>query len=358
VECHYYGVMFRFGLILIVMSVIVAQDFSREAVPLLADVPQPPLAVSADGKMLLVYELHLTSWTSKLITLLKIETWDGSRQLGTLEGAELSKAIVASGPHKDEPTKISDGLRAVVLFWLAVDEAPRSITHRIKLKLGDNPEPLDFLCAPTPVGRNPIVVLPPLRGERWRALNGPSNETYHRRGLFAIGGLIQIAQRFAIDFVQVDVNGSTHAGDAKENKSYFCYGAEVFAITDATVVAIKDGIPENVPDTEGRAVPMHLDTVTGNYIVLKLGDRRYALYAHLQPGSIRLKPGDRVRRGQRVALLGNSGNSTEPHLHFQVTNGTELLASEGLPFVFDSFYRSGTLIRNEMPLRDWVVRFP
>lgn len=180
------------------------------------------------------------------------------------------------------------------------------------------------------------------------ALNGPSNETHHRRGLFAIGGRVKIAQRLAIDFLQVDVNGKTHTGNPKENKSYFCYGAEAFSVASARVAAVKDGIPENAPDAAARAVPMRLATVTGNYVVLDLGDGRYALYAHLQPGSIRVKPGDRVRRGQLLALVGNSGNSTEPHLHFQVSNGVEPMAGEGLPFVFDSFYRSGKLIRYEM----------
>jgi hypothetical protein len=226
------------------------------------------------------------------------------------------------------------------------------------VQLGDDPELLTLTCARTPVERNPVRLHSPLRGERWVAVNGPSNDVYHRRGLLAIGGRVQIAQRFAIDFLKEGADGKTHTGESKLNKSYLCYGAEALSAANARVAAIKDGIPENVPDTDTRAVPMHLDTVTGNHVVLDLGGGRFALYAHLQPQSIRVKPGDRVRRGQLLGLVGNSGNSTEPHLHFQVTNGVEPLASEGLPFVFDSFYRDRNPIRYEMPLRDWVLRFP
>lgn len=349
--------MFRLGLGLLIAFVSAAQDFSKEAVPLLADVPQLPVAVRAGGRFLLAYELHLTSWTSKLITLSRVEAWDDSRKLATLGGPELAKSIIASGPNKNEPTKMSDGLRAVVLFWLLLDEAPREILHRVEVELGDDPQRLTLTCARTAVERNPVRLHPPLRGERWVAVNGPSNESYHRRGLFAIGGRIQVAQRFAIDFLQTDEHGDTHRGNPKENKNYFCYGAEALAPAGGCVAAVKDGIPENVPDAEARAVPMHLDRVTGNHIVLDLGSGRYALYAHLQP-SIRVKPGDRVRRGQLLALVGNSGNSTEPHHHFQVSNGIDPLAGDGLPFILDSFYRNGRLIRDEMPLRDWVMRFP
>ena len=78
-------------------------------------------------------------------------------------------------------------------------------------------------------------------------------------------------------------------------------------------------------------------TVGGNLVTLDLGGHRYATYAHLQPGSLRVKKGDRVRRGQVLALVGNTGNSTEPHLHFQITDGPAAFDAEGLPYGFTSF---------------------
>ena len=104
---------------------------------------------------------------------------------------------------------------------------------------------------------------------------------------------------------------------------------------------MKDGIPENVPLAAERAVPITLETIGGNYVMQAVGNRQVAYYAHLQPGSIRVKPGDRVRRGQSLGLLGNSGNSDLPHLHFHISDDSSL-ASEGLPYVFDSFETLGT----------------
>src|SRR5262249_17266706 len=149
----------------------------------------------------------------------------------------------------------------------------------------------------------------------------------------------------------------TYSGDAKSNRSYRCYGAEAVAVADARVSEIHDGIAENPPESNDRAVPMTLETITGNYIVLDLGQGRFAHYAHLQPGSIRVRQGDRVRRGQVLGLVGNSGNTTEPHLHFQVSDSPSLLKGEGLPYIFDAFTRGGKQVQDEMPRDSWIIDF-
>jgi murein DD-endopeptidase len=142
-------------------------------------------------------------------------------------------------------------------------------------------------------------------------------------------------------------------------------------VTDGIVVGIKDGIPQNIPGANSRAVPITLETVGGNYVILDLGQGRYAFYAHLQPGTLRVKLGDQVRRGHVLGLVGNSGNSTEPHLHFHVSNGNSALGSEGLPYVFESFEQQGQgwgwkssgndapaqKRSMEIPLQNAVIRF-
>jgi murein DD-endopeptidase MepM/ murein hydrolase activator NlpD len=105
----------------------------------------------------------------------------------------------------------------------------------------------------------------------------------------------------------------------------------VLAVADGKVVEVKDGIVENVPN-QPPVVPITLETVAGNHINLDLGGGVYAMYAHLQPGSLKVKLGDTVKRGQVIALLGNTGNSTEPHLHFQLMDRNSPLMSEGLPY--------------------------
>jgi murein DD-endopeptidase MepM/ murein hydrolase activator NlpD len=144
------------------------------------------------------------------------------------------------------------------------------------------------------------------------------NNSGHRRALIPVGGKAHIAQRFAIDWVQKRESGQTWVTDQLKNENYRCYGAEALAVADGVVVAVKDGIPQNIPGATSRAVPITLETVGGNHVILDLGQGRYAFYAHLQPGSLRVNVGDKVRRGQVVGLVGNSGNSTEPHLHFHI----------------------------------------
>jgi len=108
-------------------------------------------------------------------------------------------------------------------------------------------------------------------------------------------------------------------------------------------------------------VPITLETIGGNHVVLDLGHRRFAFYAHLQPGSLKVKVGDRVKRGQVLGLVGNSGNSTEPHLHFHLADSISPLGSEGVPYALDSFdtkAKSGgaaTKHKQEIPLEDEVV---
>jgi murein DD-endopeptidase MepM/ murein hydrolase activator NlpD len=206
-----------------------------------------------------------------------------------------------------------------------------------------------------------------------------SNTSLHRRTLVVVDGKARIAQRFATDWTRVGADGLAFRGDPAKNANWSAYGAEVLAVADATVADVKDGVPENDPTSEKKAVPIDLETVGGNYVILDLGGGRFAFYAHLRPGSIRVRVGDRVRRGQVLALLGNSGNSDAPHLHFHVTDGVSPLGAEGVPYVFESFYMEGVLPskkllveggwrpqpahatdirRLEIPVENAVVRFP
>jgi hypothetical protein len=215
-----------------------------------------------------------------------------------------------------------------------------------------------------------VVIAPPLRGSVWMAANGPSASTGHRRAMIAIDGAPHIAQRFAIDYLKVNAQGRSFVGDSSKNSSYIAYGNDALAVADGRVVAMKDGIPENVPGS--RAVPITLETVGGNHVILDLGHGRYAFYAHLQPGSIRVRVGDQVRTGQVLGLVGNSGNSTEPHLHFHLSDANSPLGSEGIPYVHQSLDVVGRcrgLITGcvqtpaaprlqEMPMANQLIRFP
>ena len=149
-----------------------------------------------------------------------------------------------------------------------------------------------------------------------------------------------LAQRYAIDFVRVDVDAALAGGnpfahgDPTQNENYLTFGNDVLAVTDGRIVDTRDGMPENVPNVLPAA---DVTTAAGNYVVEALDDHRFALYAHLQPGSLRVRPGDRVRRGDVLALVGNTGNSSMPHLHFHVIIGRRHSTPTACPTCSTSF---------------------
>jgi murein DD-endopeptidase MepM/ murein hydrolase activator NlpD len=271
---------------------------------------------------------------------------------------------------------LAGGTRAVIFLWVPLrgTAPPDSVLHRLTItqRRGDSTHTPHIEGAVVPVARQAAAIGPPLRGGTWLTGNGPANASGHRRALIPVNGTPSIAQRFAIDYVKVDEQGRRFSGDSLRNESYYAQGEEALAVAAGTVAAITDGIPENVPGITSRAVPITMETVGGNYVVLDLGDGRFAFYAHLQPGSLRVKPGDRVRRGQVLGLVGNSGNSTEPHLHFHVADDIAPLGSEGLPYRHESFEIVGSCRgfsadcprqapdgrRGEQPMGGVLVRFP
>ena len=141
--------------------------------------------------------------------------------------------------------------------------------------------------------------------------------------------------------MQLDAQNRITHGDPLRNESYPQFGAEAIAVADATVAHVRDGLADRTPG----AMPTDttVENADGNSVVLDLGSGRFALYAHLQPGSIPVAAGDRVKRGQRLGLVGNSGNTDAPHLHFHVMDSPSPLASNGLPYVFRSFVGEGTV---------------
>jgi murein DD-endopeptidase MepM/ murein hydrolase activator NlpD len=270
---------------------------------------------------------------------------------------------------------LGGGLRAVVFLWVPVDggAVPKSLRNRVTVQTGTGDSvTTQSLDGPlVPIASTPVVIGPPLRGGPWLAANGPSNSSGHRRALITSGGTPAIAQRFAIDYVKVNDHNTTYDGDKLKNESYGAEANDALAVANGRVVAVKDSIPENVPGVNSRAVPITLETVGGNHVIVDIGGGHYAFYAHLKPGSIRVRVGDRVKRGQVLGLVGNSGNSTEPHLHFHVSDANSPLGSEGVPYVYDSFDFVGSCAtftactrdtpqvrRREIPMQNTLVRFP
>jgi hypothetical protein len=329
-------------------------------VPIDIEVPVAPTPFPGQaGGINMAYELYLTNLSPIDLHISRIEVLNGDATLVAYEGTDLNGILQQFGADVTDRRALGSGLRAVAFVWLRINPraaVPQTLRNRVTV----DGFPVEGTVSVSTV--KPISLGPPLRGSDWLAANGPSNTSAHRRALMPIEGRLHDAQRFAIDWVKVGADGRTFSGDQKDNKTHYAYGNEALAVADATVSEIKDGIPENIPGPASRAVPISLETIGVNHVILDLGGGRFAFYAHLQPGSLKVKVGDKVRRGQVLGLVGNSGNSTEPHLHFQVTDANSPLGSEGLPYVLESFEVLGATApgpkTNALPLEGARVKFP
>ncbi|MBV7391017.1 M23 family metallopeptidase [Enterococcus alishanensis] len=146
------------------------------------------------------------------------------------------------------------------------------------------------------------------------------------------------SQRYAYDFVMMDQKGNSHSGNFKNKHNYFCYDQEILAPADGMVVAVKNDCRDSRILGEGQTDPIIKD-IRGNYIVIQHAENEYSCVAHLKPQSILVTVGEKVERKQLIALCGNTGNSSEPHLHFQLQNGKSFFNAAGLPIYFAAVER-------------------
>ena len=367
-----------------------AEDRKASSTPVEVVVPIAPAPVPVGGASRLFYEFHVANYARHAISLdeLRISDPSSGAVLNDVKGPALTALLYQPGLGKaaPDPRRLAGGAFAIVYMETVLPAgraAPAGLAWRLTVA---DPEASDLakpLRDATPIEgilpldhRPPVVIGFPFKGGDWVAGNGPSNSSGHRRTIIVVDGKARIAQRYAIDWVKLGPDGRPFHGDKAVNANWYDFGTPVIAVADATVSAAHDGVPENEP-ADKRAVPITLETVGGNYLILDLGGGRYAFYAHLQPGSQKVHVGDKVHRGQALALLGNTGNSDAPHLHFHVSDANATLGAEGVPYVFDTYQSLGTgdldkmmgagewkpgqasqARRDALPAEDEVVRVP
>ena len=321
-------------------------------------VPTQPAPVLVDGTQRLVYELHMTNFVREPLSPFRVEVLDEKdRVLASFSGAALTSRFAQVGGSAG--VAIAPGMRGVIYLELALPAgAPaQALSHRIEYRTTDSGP---FVVEGANVSINqakPLVLGAPLRGGPWAAIHSPDWPRGHRRVLYTVDGRARIPGRFAIDWVKLDESGRTAKGDADVVGNAYGYGTEVLAVADAVVAATRDDVPESI---SVAAHPKHaIGDATGNYIALDLGDGRYAFYEHLKPGSLKVKPGQRVKRGEIIAALGFTGDSTGPHLHFHVADANSPLGAEGVPFVFERFEVLGSYPDiGELGSKPWISPAP
>jgi len=185
--------------------------------------------------------------------------------------------------------------------------------------------------------RNTTSLILPFKGEWFTVWGGDTKaQNYH---------VIDRGQRRAFDFLVLGKNRKTYERSGTRNEDYFAFGKPLYAVCDAEVVQVIDGVEDNKPGD------MNPKQMTGNSVVLKTANNEYIFYAHFENSTIKVKEGDFVKQGQYLGNCGNSGNSTEPHLHLHIQDGPDLYADVGVKCYFDQVMVGDELRTDYSPVR-------
>lgn len=258
-------------------------------------------------------------------------------QLGS-ETAVLDEAVTSEGGLRvyRRSASFEGAPGAVAVVWaFDDDEAVAGFTIRPE-EAAREPTPSPHLDRRT---RTPLRL--PFQGE-WTVFWGGRTlaQNYHAA---------TSDQRFAYDFV-VEVDGRTHRGPGTANEDYHCFGRPVLAPAPGVTVSARDGVADNVPGWTNPEEP------AGNHVVIDHGDDEHSVLAHLRKGSLRVGMGETVAAGDTVGLCGNSGNSSEPHLHYHLQDSPAVGNGEGLPAQFLHYLADDEPVARGEPARGQRIR--
>ena len=348
-------------------------------------VPASPVPAYVAGQRALAYELHITNLGTGPLRIGAIDVYRAGARPGAPALASYRDTALAqllAGPAMRDSVsaaRLEPGQRTVAFLWLKFPDSgplPSALRHRLTFEILDTADVrrdggtesiLDSIIVKVPTVVTPVFRAP-LSGGVWLAA-GPSNGSDHRRSITAVSGHAYLAQRFAIDWQKIGPNDNTYHGDGHHNDDYWSYGEPVVSVAAGEVVAALDTVHENTPHEPLPRIPFA--NLAGNFVTVRIVGNRYVTYAHLQLGSVRVRVHEHVAAGELLGRLGNSGQATAPHLHFQVTDGPSVLGAEGVPFRLTTFRHVGfgatyepggkhenVLRRGEMPADDEIVRLP
>ena len=307
---------------------------------------------ASDGLIHLAYALQVTNSWRLTATIKSIEVVDPARDnqvsgknrvldIKNEDVTGLVKLSTLPGTMNKESysSQIPSGQSGVMFFdvtYADISQVPTAIAHRITATTPPTPVGTEHttIGPSIPIGREAMVISPPFKGSGWVNGNGCCLEVGpHRFVTNSMNGTLDPSETFAVDWVQIDAHGLAYRTDGKKPEDWIGYGTEILAVAPGTVVEVMRNLPNVTPgkNPEGLTIAQ----IAGNRVIIDMGGGNYAMYAHLAPGSIQLHVGDYVRQGQKLGLLGNTGNSSAPHLHFQVMDRPSSLDDTSLPFVFD-----------------------
>ena len=340
--------------------------------PINVQVPVSPAPVPMhDGRWLLSYHLFLSNWAYTPVTLSEFQVLDARSKAVVLryDERELSERDINGARFPAVPPglplkagrerELEPGASAAIVAFVYFDsfeKIPPALEHRLTFAADPRVllrrEPIQdsggnfvVACAPVQV-RNvaPLVIGAPLRGGPWVCQSGTAPGSAHMNFVIR-DGQARIPQQFGFDFAKIDAHGDTLPSpfpDDITNEMFYCYLADVIAVADGEVTALKTDVATNVPRIDGAVLsPITRENVAGNLVGIRIAGGLYAFYAHLEPGSIRVTLGQKVKKGDLIGKVGNTGNASGPHLHFHIGDSNNLNGSQGQPYVFERFELEG-----------------
>lgn len=338
---------------------------------------QPELLKSAtllpfEGSQVVTYEMLVEQQLFKHVDNVEVSVFDENNnsryfkytkeQLNSFTHVNLNNLPTVNDDtvEKSESKKYAE--QSMLFFRLSINDAefkPISMQHTFNFTNPCKSVKHDFQFA----FLSPLILGAPVNGQSWNALNeGTSQSLSHRRSVFIDKSeQLYIPQHYAIDFSRSRIEWMYYPriilAALFSNSLDKTYGAKVFAVADGEVVAVANNLPEKKPLRASSAASYSLKSLTGNYIVYKMDNGKFAVYGHLQPNSVKVEVGDRVIKGQPIALVGNSGNSVAPHLHFSVNETSDSLQSDGVPFIFESFTTENKVYSQQRQKSSSTVNF-
>jgi hypothetical protein len=275
-------------------------------------IPFPVQVYHGNNLTSIVYELHLVDSLKRAVEFNSFTISANNKVL-------LHDSICEILPKK------TDTNRYVKYIWINVDKVPKLLTHKIEYKIDSK---TDSFSKVIEINEVPIISIGlPVKSGIWYMEGGPdpindhrnfttptksqydSNQNGHKLGY--------CNQRFAIDFNKVGENGLMYKNEGTRNSDYYCYQEDLIAVANGMVVGVKDSIPDMPHPPEIEEFKKSSDG-TGNFVLLDIGKGVNATYAHLLAGSIKVHVGDTLKKGDFIAKIGNSGNSTGSSFTFSL----------------------------------------
>jgi hypothetical protein len=335
------------GLLTFGFCAVVARAQAHESMtPVLLSIQDAPVPfLGSDGRTHLVYELWLTNFSSGDVSVEKVDVLGDGNVVQSFDAAAIAERLQPAG-RRETVDKLAGSIQTLLFLHVILAQGaqiPARLSHRVSIHANAAPpgqQEITETGGEVAVNRRAVAMIgPPLSGEGYVSADSCCDAVRHTRAAMPINGRVWVAQRYAVDWEQLDGQGYVRKEPQEKLESYTIFGKPVLAVADAVVVSVTDGLPEQIPGKYPTNIS--LEEADGNSVILDLGEQRYAMYAHMQPGSIKVHKGDRVKLGQAIGLVGNTGNSVAPHLHFQVTGGPSSLASNGLPYEIRDFQVTG-----------------